>query len=103
MKKLLIPLMMIPLLSGCSASITGDTYKDLKENEYLCIWYGNENYVTTYYYSEQNQVTNIKYKIEHANACVDIYVRVTYGVSSEKLKKTYIYGGTNVSYMIGER
>ena len=99
MKKLLIPLMMIPLLSGCSASITGDTYKDLKENEYLCIWYGNENYVTTYYYSDTNQVMNIKYKIEHANACVDIYVRVTY----EKLKKTYIYGGTNVSYSIIER
>ena len=99
MKKLLIPLMMIPLLSGCSASITGDTYKDLKENEYLCIWYGNENYVTTYYYDEQSRVTNIKYKIEHANACIDIYVRVTY----EKLKKTYIYGGTNVSYSIMER
>lgn len=100
MKKLGL-LVMIPLLGGCSASLTGNNYKELKENQILYVWYGNNQYSASYGYSVNvsDGITNIKYKIERASACVDVYVKYV----QRGTNRLDVFGGTDVTYVISER
>lgn len=83
MKKLLLPLLALPLLSGCANE---SSWYYLKENETLSIYYGNEQHSINYY------TIGVAYRTKVDNASFTIQVK--------KDNVIITYSGTGVAYCL---
>lgn len=89
-KLFLLPLLALPLISGCGNE---NKWVQLKSNQGLMVHCANN----TYSYALSNFCLSVKYKAEKSGCLLNLYVET---LSNQQKTTKYYYSGNNLTYRV---